>query len=208
MTTLFPPSEFDDWAADYDQDVSSNGGFPFEGYATVLQTIVDQVDVQPNDSILDLGIGTGNLAQLFANRGCELWGLDFSAGMLAKAKIKLPYATLGQTDITSEWPPAFIRRFNCIVSAYTFHHFPWDEKVRLVQDILANHLFPGGKLIIGDVTFQDAREQNKTRIRVGDEWEEEYFWLENETLTNFTALDISTRFIKISYCAGIFIFNS
>ncbi len=208
MTYLFPPAEFDDWAAEYDQSVGSSGGFPFEGYSTVLHTIVEQADLRPNSSILDLGIGTGNLAQLFSNCSCELWGLDFSAGMLAKAKVKLPHAILGQADITSEWPSAFLRRFNYVVSAYTFHHFAWEEKIRLVQDILTNHLFPGGRLIIGDVTFRDAGEEDELRNKLGDEWEEEYFWLENETLANFTALNIPARFIKISYCAGVFIFSS
>jgi putative AdoMet-dependent methyltransferase len=208
MTTLFPPAEFDSWAAEYDEDVYSDNSFPFEGYSTILQTIVDQADPRPNSSVLDLGIGTGNLAQQFFKRDCVIWGLDFSAKMLAKAKIKLPSANLEQADITAEWPPSFLRQFDYVVSAYTFHHFPRDGKVRLVQDILTNHLSPGGRLIIGDVAFKDADEQKKYRDKLGDEWEEEYYWLVNETLGDFAIINIPTRFIKISDCAGIFIFTS
>jgi putative AdoMet-dependent methyltransferase len=207
MTTLYPPAEFDDWADEYDQSVSSNADFPFEGYSLVLQTIVGQAAIHPNSSILDLGIGTGNLAQLFFNLGCEIWGLDFSKSMLMKAKAKLPKATLAQADLTRKWPPAFLRRFDYVVSAYTFHHFPWDEKVRLVKEILTNRLCPSGRLIIGDIIFKEVHELNENRTRLGDEWEEEYFWLANETLANFTDFNIPIRFIKISYYAGIFIFN-
>jgi putative AdoMet-dependent methyltransferase len=208
MTTLFPPAEFDSWAAEYDEDVYSDSGFPFEGYASILQAILDQADPRPNSSVLDLGIGTGNLAQLFRKRDCEIWGLDFSAEMLTKARIKLPSANLEQADITAGWPSSFLRQFDYVVSAYTFHHFPLNEKVRLVQDILTNHLSPDDQLIIGDVAFKDADEQKIYRDKLGDEWEEEYYWLVNETLGNFAILNILSRFIKISYCAGIFIFPS
>jgi len=207
MTDFFQPTEFDAWAANYDQSVYANSGFPFEGYSCVLQTIVDQADVRSNSSVLDLGVGTGNLAQLFAKRGCEIWGLDFSTEMLRLARTKLPNATLEQADLRAKWPPAFQRQFDYIVSAYTFHHFPREEKVRLVQDLLNDHLFPGGQLIIGDIAFSNTGEEDELRCKMGDEWEEEYYWLANETLANFTDFNIPIRFIKISYYAGIFIFN-
>lgn len=208
MTNLFQPNEFDDWAANYDRNVNENSSFPFEGYSSVLQTIVDEADIGPNSSVLDLGIGTGNLALLFANRGCEIWGLDFSAEMLALAKTKLPNATLGQVDLRAEWPSSFKRKFDLIVSAYTFHHFPWEQKVGLILDLLNKNLLPGGQLIIGDIAFRNAEEEDALRCKLGDGWEEEYYWLANETLAHFKTMNISIRFIKISYCAGVFILTS
>ena len=207
MSDLFPAEDFNAWAASYDRSIRSNSGFPFEGYPFVLQGIVDMAEVQPGASVLDLGIGTGNLAVLFANRECEVWGLDFSAKMLELAQIKLPAAALGQVDIRAEWPQDFQRRFDCIVSAYTFHHFQLEEKVRLVQRLLKDHLTPGGRLVIGDIAFRNAAEEDAMRRKLGKEWEQEYYWLADETTLSFEKAGILTRFTKIYACAGIFQFQ-
>jgi putative AdoMet-dependent methyltransferase len=206
MTDPFPPIGFDAWAASYDRSIHSNSGFPFEGYTDVLQGIVDIAEVKPGASVLDLGIGTGNLALLFARLGSEVWGLDFSAKMLELAQIKLPGAKLGQVDIRTGWPHAFQRRFDCIVSAYTFHHFPQDEKVRLVQRLLKDHLTPDGRLVIGDIAFWNAAEENMMRFTLGSEWEQEYYWFADETILAFEKAGVQALFSKISVCAGVFQF--
>jgi putative AdoMet-dependent methyltransferase len=203
----FPPEEFDQWAAHYDQNVGSNAGFPFDGYARVLETIVDRAAIAEGAWVLDLGTGTGNLAQLFARRGCKLWGLDFSAPMLEKAQIKLPAAQFAQVDIRAEWPLEFRRRYHAIVSGYTFHHFPLQEKVELVIRLVNEHLLPGGCLLIGDIAFQDAAEEDALRRAMGPEWDQEYYWLADETLTAFTRAGIRAKFIRISSCAGVFRFT-
>lgn len=207
MTLQFHPEEFDDWAAGYDESASTDRGFPFDGYSQVLQTIVDLAAAQPGHSVLDLGIGTGNLALPFAARGCAVWGLDFSANMLALARRKLPHAVLGQVDLRAAWPPAFQRRFDRIVSGYTFHHFPLAEKAALVQRLLDDHLSPGGRIVIGDIAFLDAAGEDALRRRLGAAWEQEYYWLADETLAALSAAGISARFIKMSSCAGIFVIS-
>jgi len=203
MDNRFPSSEFDGWAASYDASTGATG-FPFDGYTRLLQTIVDLAAPQPGQAVLALGTGTGNLARLFAERGCAIWGLDFSANMLALARQKLPQAALGQVDLRLEWPPAFHRRFDCIISAYTFHHFLLEEKVRLVQRLLDEHLAPGGRLLIGDIAFRDAADEDALRRALGPEWEQEYYWLADEALAAFSAAGIPARFLQISSCAGIF----
>ncbi len=208
MNDRFQPQEFDDWAAVYDQSAGEDTGFPFDGYSRVLQTIVDLAAAQPGQAVLDLGIGTGNLALPFAQRGCSIWGLDFSAAMLALAQKKLPAATLGQVDVRAGWPPAFQRRFDCIVSGYTFHHFWLEEKVQFVQRLLADHLTPGGRLVIGDLAFQNAADEDALRRALGSQWEQEYYWLADEALAALAAAGVPARFIKISSCAGVFFFQA
>jgi putative AdoMet-dependent methyltransferase len=205
MTTdQFSPSEFDDWAPGYGQVVFTDRGFPFDGYASVLRTIVQQVAPQPGDAVLDLGIGTGNLALLFAELGCQIWGVDFSTEMLKFAQHKLPAATLALGDLREELPADFPRRFQRIVSAYTFHHFPLDEKVLLVQHLLTNHLTPDSALVIGDVAFSDPAAEEKYRHELGSDWEQEYYWLADESLAAFAAAGISATYTQVSACAGVF----
>lgn len=205
MTDLFPPAEFDDWAHDYDQSVSGNQGFPLDGYSTVLRTIVQQAAAQPGDAVLDLGIGTGNLAALFNELGCPIWGIDFSEEMLKKARSKLPEAALALNDLRTALPPEFPLRFNHIVSAYTFHHFPLQEKVSLLMCLLNHHLHLDGKLVIGDIAFQDAAAEDQLRRQLGDEWEQEYYWLADESLSALAAAGIRAEYTQVSSCAGVFL---
>lgn len=207
MTDLYPSSEFDEWASSYDRSVAGNTGFPFDSYGEVIKSIVNLCSPQPGASVLDLGIGTGNLALPFSQRGCRIWGLDFSAEMLNLARLKLPDAALAQTDLRAEWPPDFHRRFDYIVSAYTFHHFTTDEKVRQIQRLLQDYLALDGKLVIGDIAFSSVEEQDQLRQTLGSEWDQEYYWLADEAVQALALAGIQAVFCKISYCAGVFEFH-
>lgn len=206
MTTEFTPEEFDSWADTYDQDVDESG-FPFDGYSEVLNTILEQSAVRDGMEVLDLGAGTGNLARLFHHRGCRLWCLDFSAPMLERLRRKLPQAVVGQADIQGEWPPEFRRRYDRIVSAYTFHHFPLEAKVELVRRLMDEHLNPGGRLVIGDLAFQDEADKDAARQKWAEEWDEEYYWLVDETLEAFARLGVKARFTRVPPFAGVFLFG-
>ncbi|MDX9993134.1 MAG: methyltransferase domain-containing protein [Anaerolineales bacterium] len=88
----FPASDFDSWAATYDESVQAESSFPFDGYTQVLQHILSLSTVSSGQAVLDLGTGTANLALQFAERGCRLTCTDFSQAMLAVARQKLPQA--------------------------------------------------------------------------------------------------------------------
>jgi ubiquinone/menaquinone biosynthesis C-methylase UbiE len=77
---------FDDWADHYDWSIQNGGAFPFDGYGQVLDEIVCAAGAQLGSKILDLGIGTGNLAVRFSAQGCALWGIEFSAEMLVTCR--------------------------------------------------------------------------------------------------------------------------
>jgi ubiquinone/menaquinone biosynthesis C-methylase UbiE len=201
----FPASGFDDWSREYDQSVMTDE-FPFTGYQQILTGIVSQADPRPGDSILDLGTGSGNLAILFSQLGCSLWCTDFSFRMLAKARLKLPSACFIQHDLKSPMPFIDSQKFSHVVSAYTLHHFPLDEKITIISLIMSNHLAEGGKFIIGDITFRDMNEKDKMHSHLAEAWEEEYYWLRDETLKTFRKIGVKSKYQYISNCAGIFTF--
>lgn len=208
MTPRFPIEDFDRWAKDYDREAVVGRTFPFTGYTQLLRMILRLVNPNSGTAILDLGIGTANLARLFAHKGCEVWGVDFSPAMLAIAGDKLQGARLAQVDIREELPADFQRRFNHIVSAYTFHHFPLDEKVALVKRFTSMHLVPGGRLCIGDIVFTDAAEEERMRTRLGAGWEQEYYWLADESLAAFKAAGMQVVYTRVSSCAGVFLLQN
>ncbi|MFW9794805.1 MAG: hypothetical protein ACFFEE_10910 [Candidatus Thorarchaeota archaeon] len=73
------PELFDAWAADYDFFIKvGSDSFPFRGYDDVLNRIVELADPKPDSRILDVGIGTGNLALRFVQLGCDVWGMASS----------------------------------------------------------------------------------------------------------------------------------
>ena len=55
---------FDRWAEHYDHSVRSATGL-HEGYCEVLDRVVQLAEARPGMRVLDLGVGTGNLARRF-----------------------------------------------------------------------------------------------------------------------------------------------
>jgi len=207
MTDIVPRQEFDDWAETYDQSVQNCLAFPFTGYTDLMKTLVTLAQVHPGMSVLDLGTGTGNLAVRFAGLGCELWCTDFSTPMLAQAHQKLPNAHFFLHDLCTDLPAELKRPFDRIVSTYVFHHFELDEKVRILRALLAC-LAPGGRMVIGDIAFQDQPALEKLKLEVGDEWEDEFYWLATDAVALLRKAGMKTSYRQVSPCAGVFVIST
>jgi putative AdoMet-dependent methyltransferase len=199
---------FDDWAKHYDESLAS-GSAPvsFEGYDEVLAEAVLQAHVIPGMSVLDLGTGTGNLAALFLDLGCDVWGTDFSRNMLAKAQEKLPSLHAVLADLRDEtWPESLARHFDRIVSAYVWHAFDLDTRMGLLKRLTGQHLTPGGQVVIADIAYPDEASRKQARAYWGGLWSrDEYYWAADETSAACGAMGLDCTYQQVSGCAGVFV---
>ena len=87
----------------------------------VLKGLVEHGALSGAARVLDVGCGTGNyMAALEQAAGCEVWGLEPSEGMRAKALAQFPRARVreGQAE-RLEFPEAW---FDLVFSVDVIHH--------------------------------------------------------------------------------------
>ncbi len=197
-------SQFDRWASTYDADVGGAegaAGFPFDGYERVLDRVVELAEIRPGMEVLELGPGTGNLTARLIAAGAAVWAVDFSAEMLARARVKAPAAVFAKAGLMDDYPPAFRRPFDRVVSTYTFHELPTADKITLLQRLFAGYLRPGGRVVIGDIGFPNAAARDAMRAAAGDGWEDEHYWIMDEATSALRVIGFAQAYEQLSPCA-------
>lgn len=206
MTDTERRALFDRWALEYDQVLSeSTGQYPFDGYDDVLSALVTLAKPEPGMMVLDLGIGTGNLAGRFVSQGCTVWGIDFSETMLDKARAKFSEINLVHADLLSEWPETLPAMFDRVVSGYVMHEFDMAAKLRLIHRVAERYLAPGGIILLADIAFPSVAARVAAAKRWADKWDKsEHYWAANETLEAIENTGLRLTYTQVSSCAGIF----
>jgi len=201
------PELFDSWAADYDYFIKiGSESFPFLGYNDVLNRIVELANPKPGMKILDIGIGTGSLAQKFLDFNCEIWGIDFSSKMIEEAKKKVPGANLFQVDIRSKWPASLKVGFDRIVSAYTLHHLNLEGKIDAIKRMTNDLLQDGGHIIIGDISFSSFTARANARTRLESVWDDdEFYWAADEFKTMIDSEGLYVVYEQVSDYGGVYV---
>lgn len=176
---------FDLWADGYDEAVglSDEGNeYPFAGYKAVLDRIYNIIMEKPNAAVLDLGFGTGTLAARLYQNGHEIYGQDFSAKMIAAASEKMPKAHLYQGDFSQGLAePLRNRKYDFITATYSLHHLTDDQKALFIAELLG-YLKPDGRILIGDVAFENRNGLESCRRQAGEEWDEDEIYFVTDEL--------------------------
>ena len=201
---------FDLWADGYDKTVrisDEEDSYPFAGYKNLLNFIYNAVlgRLHPKSpaKILDIGIGTGTLACKLYEAGNLITGVDFSNEMLDISRAKMPNAKLFQHNFSKGLPSELNgEKFDFIISTYALHHLVDSDKIEFILKLLS-HLNDGGKIIIGDICFQNRENFDKCRINAGDDWDEDEFYLVYSELEAKLLQHCVVEYHKISHCAGI-----
>lgn len=120
------------WDADlYDDKIS---------YVSRLgKEVVKLLDPQPEEKILDLGCGTGDLTDQIAKLGASVTGIDNSTSMIEKAKHKYPGITFLVDNGESFRIPM---KFDAVFSNAALH---WMKRASDVIESIWIALRPGGR---------------------------------------------------------------
>ena len=124
----------DQWNADLYQDKHH---FIWQYGADLLGLL----NPQPNEYILDLGCGTGQLTQQIAQSRANVIGIDYSAKMIDKARQNYPnldFRVADATNFSLDIP------FDAVFSNATLH---WIQEPQAVITSIKNALKPSGRFL-------------------------------------------------------------
>jgi len=116
-----------------------------------LTKIKEQIaeHTQSGNKVLDLGCGTGTLAQMCIQQGAEVTGVDANSGMLEVAKRNSPTANYLNISLSNLDEHFSDESFDIILSTLAFSELTRAERVHVMKQI-KRILKNGGKVLIGD----------------------------------------------------------
>lgn len=169
---------FDSWAENYDKDIRAEGkGLNFyKNYDTVIVNTAAMVN---GDKVVEIGIGTGNLAKNILKNGvspANYVGIDQSVNMLKEARKKCSDVQLRIGDFLHL--PLEDNTYDTIVTSYAFHHCNFKEKEMAIAEMnrVIKHR---GRIIITDLMFESSlsreRFEKVCTVEEKQDLEDEYF---------------------------------
>ncbi len=106
------------------------------------EDLVDALNPLPGERILDLGCGTGYLANVIAEAGATVVGIDSSLEMVAKAKLQYPELEFKVQSATEFY---FDEHFDAIFSNAVLH---WVLQKEMAIDCMYRNLKKTGRIVL------------------------------------------------------------
>lgn len=169
---------FDEFSETYDDFIHDSLRRPafYNNYQTLIETVFNQAckSLEKEDHVLEIGVGTGNLAGLFLKDNRHIIGLDQSVRMMKKAREKYPNLKLKYGEFLRL--PFEDHTFKCIVSTYAFHHLRPNEKELALIEML-RLLRYDGEILIGDIVIRESTIPHL--LNDSDEYYTDISWLKH-----------------------------
>jgi putative AdoMet-dependent methyltransferase len=150
---------FDLWAATYDDDVLQPDFYYEESFAFVSRVLESRLKSLSGKRIADLGSGTGNYAARLRALGCDVVGVEPSAGMRRRAAEKWPDLPVLAGDLLAI--PLEDGWVEAAITTFAVSHLSHAEKVEAFREV-HRVVRSGGILVVVDVGFNG--EPDLTRV--------------------------------------------
>jgi ubiquinone/menaquinone biosynthesis C-methylase UbiE len=156
----------------YDLELWFSDTFVFRGKLREFrQRTITLAQLQPGETVLDVGCGTGTLALEVARRvGKEgrVAGVDPGTQQIARARAKTArrHVPIDFQIGVIEQLPFPDQTFDVVFSTLVMHHLPAPLKRQGLAEI-ARVLKPGGRLVIADFTHKQERAGQAVRFHAG-----------------------------------------
>jgi cyclopropane fatty-acyl-phospholipid synthase-like methyltransferase len=144
-----PGADFDALAEIYDRNMQN-----YRDIHAEIREILSFLNLQPNQTVLEIGTGTGEFALVAARHCSKVYAVDLSEGMLRYAKKKARSRGINNVRFLQD---GFLTYQNstpvdAVVTQLALHHLPdfW-KQVALMR--MADMLMDEGKLCLRDVVF-------------------------------------------------------
>lgn len=105
------------------------------------EDVIKLLDPREGERVLDVGCGTGHLAEIIRAMGAEVMGIDASEEMVAKAREKYPHIRFEQMSAAGFDLP---EQFDAVFSNATLH---WVLDKEKAAECIYRALKPGGRFV-------------------------------------------------------------
>ncbi|WP_349407960.1 class I SAM-dependent methyltransferase [Pseudalkalibacillus sp. SCS-8] len=154
---------FDEWADSYDETVSGKDNEyheVFDKYGEILERVARE----SKGTVLEFGVGTGNLSFVLREKKRKVIGIEPSKAMREKAKKRFPDMKLLDGDFITF--PELNEKIDTIVSTYAFHHLTDEEKEKAIHNY-GKLLGKNGRIVFADTVYEheEAKKEIHDRVR-------------------------------------------
>jgi malonyl-CoA O-methyltransferase len=153
-------SAYNSWSSSYDSDENLTRDLD-------QQVTREALAHSTFNSILEIGCGTGKNTLFLAQIGAKVHALDFSQGMLekARAKVNAAHVRFSIADLTRRWP-CEASAYDLIVCSLVLEHI---EDLSFIFSEAARVLKENGRFLINELHPFRQYEGKKARFAQGDD---------------------------------------